>query len=207
VVFHNVAPVAATANMQTKYWDPSLKPYAYDIAKAKSLLKGAGVSSLPLTLTIVSGDAVAKQVATILQASWAQAGIQLSIQEKDSNTVNTALGNENFQLVNTPPNAQTSDVPVDDEFDQYMTSHTKGHYTYSAWNNPQAEKLINDALISTSESQRQQDFTQYQKLLWTDQPVIGLVYPPNLFAVRTNVHGLVAVGTAWPLLNRTWLSH
>jgi peptide/nickel transport system substrate-binding protein len=207
VVFHNVAPPAATANMHTKYWDSSLKPYPYDIAKAKQLLQSAGASSLPVTLEIVSGDAVAKQVASILQSSWGQAGIKLTIQQKDSNSVNTDLGNENFQLINTPPNAQTSDVPVDDEFDQYMVSDTKGHYTFVGWDNPTAKRLINQAITSPDESVRQHNFTEYQKLLWQDQPVIGLVYPPNLFAVRTNVHNFVAVGTGWPLLRATWLSH
>jgi peptide/nickel transport system substrate-binding protein len=207
VVFHGVAPAAATANMQTKYWDPSIKPYSYDIAKARQLLKSAGAASLPLTLTIVSGDAVAKQVATILQSSWGQAGVRLTIQQKDSNSVNTDLGNENFELINTPPNAQTSDVPVDDEFDQYMVSDTKGHYTFVGWNNPQAKQLINQAITTSSESVRAHNFSAYQKLLSQDQPVIGLVYPPNLFAVRTNVHNFVAVGTGWPILARTWLSH
>ena len=206
VVFHGVAPVAATANMPTKYLDRSIKPYPYDVSKAAGLLESAGVSKLRLTLTIVSGDSVAKQVATILQGSWAKAGITLSVQTKDSNSVNNDLNGENFQLVNTPPNAQTSDVPVDDEYDQYMTSDTRGHYTWAGWNDPKAKALVQQALTATSEAVRTRAFHQYQQELYREQPIIGLVYPPNLFAVRSNVHGFDATANGWPILARTWLS-
>lgn len=207
VVFHDLAPVAATANMPTKYLNKSLKPYPYNTAKAAQLLKKAGVSQLHITLMIVSGDSVAQQVATILQGSWAKAGITLTIQQKDSNTANSLWGSENYELYNSPPNAQTSDVPVDDEFDQYMVSDQRDHFTFVGWNDPKAKSLVNAAMRETNEKKRQRDFYAYQVELWKQQPVIGLVFPPNLFAVRSNVHGFDATANGWPILARTWLSH
>jgi peptide/nickel transport system substrate-binding protein len=208
VAFHGLAPVAPTASMQTKYFDTSIKPYPYDVAKARRLLTQAGQKSLPLTLTIVQGDAVGKQVATILQAAWAKAGIHLTIQPKDDGAVLAAAGAEKFDLIMYKPNETASDVPVDDEYATALANAAKpGAYPWMGWNNPEATRSVQRAITSFNESVRKQAFSQYQKLLSEQQPIIGLVYPPNLFAIRTNVHNFVAAPTSWPLLAETWLSH
>lgn len=207
IVFHGVAPVSPTANMPTKYYDPSIKAYPYDAAKARQQLAQAGLRSLTLTLTIVSGDAVGKQVATILQSSWAKAGITLNIRQTDYSTALAALTHEDFQLLSLRPTDVTSDVPVDDEFDSFLTAPpTAGQFPWLGWNNPQARKLIQEATTTFDESVRKRDFSAYQRILAQDQPILSLVFVPNLFAVRTTVHNLVAVGTFWPLLGGTWLS-
>jgi peptide/nickel transport system substrate-binding protein len=206
-VFHGVAPVAATANMPTKYLNPNIKPYPYDTAKSRALLAKAGVENLEVTLTITSGDAVASQVATILQGAWAKAGIKLNIQQKDINSAIDDLINSNYELLNLPPNAQTSDVPVDDEFDEYMVhSFEKGTFTFVGWNEPKARKLVEEATRTWSDAKRRKLFYAYQEILAEQQPIIAFVFVPNLFAVRTNVHNFVAVGTVWPLMAEVWLS-
>jgi len=207
IVFHGVAPVTANANMPTKYFDPSIKPYPYDVAKAREQLAQAGVHSLSISLKVVSGDAVGKQIATILQAAWAPAGIKLKIQEEDYSSAIAALIHEDFQLITLRPTDQTSDVAVDDEFDSFFVNPPKpGQFPFIGWNNPQARKLIHTATTTFDETVRRQSFAAYQRILSQDQPVLSLVFVPNLFAVRTTVHNLVAVGTFWPLLGSTWLS-
>jgi peptide/nickel transport system substrate-binding protein len=205
-VFHGLAPVAATANLPTKYLDQSIKPYPYEPEKAKQLLKESGNENLSLTMTITSGDSVATQVSTILQSAWAKAGVDLTVQQKDSNSTIADLENGNYELANATPTAQVSDVPVDDEFDYFVANSSEpGAFPWGCWNNPEATDLIAKAARTPSEKKRQQYFSEYQRILHDEQPVFGVVYVPNLFAVRTNVHNFVAVGTGWPLLDETWL--
>ncbi len=207
IVFHGVAPVSATANMPTKYLDTSIQPYPYDVARARRLLADAGYDGLTLRLTISSGDAVAKQVATILQASWAQAGIRLVIQERDYASAINDLVKGDFDLINLRPTDQTSDVSVDDEFDTFFVAPPKpGNFPFHGWENAQARRLVEEATTTFDEATRRRAFSEYQQILHEEQPIISLVYVPNLFAVRTNVHNFVAVGTFWPLLGRTWLA-
>jgi peptide/nickel transport system substrate-binding protein len=205
-VFHGLAPVAATANLPTKYLDQSIKPYPYDPAKAKQLLKEAGQQNLSLTMIITSGDSVATQVSTILQAAWAKAGVDLTVQQKDSNSTVVDLENGNYELANSTPTAQVSDIPFDDEFDYFVANSSEpGAYPWGCWDNPEATSLIEKATSTPNEKKRSQYFSEYQQILHDEQPVFGVVHVPNLFAVRTNVHNFVAVGTGWPLLDETWL--
>jgi peptide/nickel transport system substrate-binding protein len=205
-VFHGLAPVAATANLPTKYLDQSIKPYPYDPEKAKQLLKKSGNENLSLTMVITSGDSVATQLSTILQAAWAKAGVDLKVEQKDFNSTYVDLENGNYELANTPPTAQVSDVPVDDEFDYFVANSSEpSAYPWGCWDNPDATALIGKAISTPSEEKRQQYFSEYQKILHDEQPVFGIVHVPNLFAVRTNVHNFVAVGTGWALLDETWL--
>lgn len=207
VAFHGVAPVAATGNFPTKYLDRSIEPYPFDVEKARELLKQAGESDLSLTLTIVSGDAVGKQVATIIQSAWKEAGIDLAIRQKDHETVINDWIEGNYELVNTLPFDQTSDVAVDDELDQFwVTPPEENAYPWTGWDNPEARRLVREAARSSDEALRRRNFSEYQQILHEEQPVIGLVYPPNLFAVRSDVHNLVAVGEGWPLLEQVWLA-
>lgn len=205
-VFRGLAPVAATANLPTKYLDTSITPYPYDPDKAKELLEKAGVQDLSLEMLTTSGDSVAAQVATILQASWAKVGIKLSIRQTDFVSAFGDLENENYELANLTPTAIVSDVPVDDEFDEYVAhSSEPGAFPWGGWDNPRASELVDRATATWSEEKRRRYFSEYQKILWREQPIIGLVHVPNLFAVRDNVHNFVAVGAVWPLMGETWL--
>ncbi|MGY2872883.1 peptide/nickel transport system substrate-binding protein [Marmoricola sp. URHA0025 HA25] len=207
VVFHGLAPAAATANMPTKYMDESIKPYPYDIDKAKKLLASANEANLSVTLSIVSGDAIGKQVATILQESWAKAGVKLNVQERDLSSLSNAAASQNFDLIMFRPVDQTSDIALDDEFDSFMVAKpAKGNFPFSGWDNPQARQLVEQATSTMDEGVRKRNFSEYQRILHDEQPIISLVHVPNLFAVRDNVHGFVAVGTFWPLLYGTWTS-
>lgn len=205
-VFHGVAPPAATANLPTKYLDPSLKPYPYDPAKAQSLLKSAHVTKLSINMIITGGDAVGSQVGTILQSSWAKAGIRLTVQQKDFSSQTADCENQNYELCMFTPTTQVSDIPLDDEFDLFIISDEPKVFPWIGWHNNEAISLIHTATTNSNEAVRRRDFYKYQQILWEEQPIIGLVEVPNLFAVSKNVHNFVATGTGWPLLGEAWLA-
>lgn len=207
VVFHGLVPTAATASMPTKYLDKPLKPYPYDPAKARELLARAGEPDLRLTFTTIAGDAVGKQIATILQSSYAEAGIKLVIEPKDYATAITALTSQDFELFMARTNDQTSDIPLDDEFDLALAAKpAPKQFPFHGWDNAKARRLVAAATSTFDEEKRRKLFAQFQQILREEQPIISLGYPPNLYAVRSNVHGFVAAGTSWPLLSSTWLT-
>jgi peptide/nickel transport system substrate-binding protein len=55
-------------------------PRTYDLEKAKALVAESGLETpIPVELTILEGDAVQTQIATVLQATWKEIGIDVSI--------------------------------------------------------------------------------------------------------------------------------
>lgn len=56
------------------------KPLEYDVEKAKSLIAESGVATpIKAALTIQEGDAAQQQLATVVQSTWSQIGIDLTI--------------------------------------------------------------------------------------------------------------------------------
>lgn len=62
-------------------FNPSIeKPRAYDLNKAKQLLKASGVSTpVAVTMDIQAGNPIDEQVATIVQGIWSQLGVNVTI--------------------------------------------------------------------------------------------------------------------------------
>jgi peptide/nickel transport system substrate-binding protein len=206
-VFDGIAPVAATPYLPVRCLDPSIEPYPYDVEKARELLEQAGTPEFSLTLTIASGDAVTKQIATILQSSWAEAGIDLRIRQTDYDSVINALTKQDFDLAKLTSTDVTSDVAVDDEYAQFFVAPPEpGVFPWTGWENKEARELVEKAASTESEDERCELFSEYQKILHREQPIIGLAFIPNLYAIRSNVHNFVATGEVWPLLDEVWLS-
>jgi peptide/nickel transport system substrate-binding protein len=205
-VFRGLAPVAATASLPTKYLDTSIKPYPYDPGKARELLEKSKAQDLSFELLITSGDSVGAQVATILQASWAKVGIKLSIRQTDFISMFGDLEGGNYDLANWTPTSIVSDVPVDDEFDEFVANSSEPKiFPWGCWDSPRASELVDRATTTWSEEKRRRYFSEYQRVLRREQPILNLVHLPNLFAVRAEVHNFVAVGAVWPLMGETWL--
>jgi peptide/nickel transport system substrate-binding protein len=56
------------------------KPRPYDMAKAKALMAESGLKTpFPVELVILEGDAIQSQIATVLQSTWKQLGLDVKI--------------------------------------------------------------------------------------------------------------------------------
>jgi peptide/nickel transport system substrate-binding protein len=98
------------------YFDPKLgAPHPYDMAKAKALLASSGVKTpISLTLTVPEGNPVEQQLATILQSSWAQIGVNVNIRTLSAAAYTTALFSNEDQA------AMRNDSPFVNDPDYYL---------------------------------------------------------------------------------------
>jgi peptide/nickel transport system substrate-binding protein len=208
-VYHDQARIPGTANEPTKYLDRSIKPYPYDTEKARQLLAQAGFpDGIELTLETPSGDSVSAQIATILQSAWKKAGITVDLQQRDSASLDAKRYEMNYDVQITCPTCSSSDVLVDDEIDSYMAplKDNPTNALFTGWKNDDAVKAVEAAKSDPVEARRKEYFSEFQRTLKEDVPLMGLAYPPNLFAVRTSVHNFAAVPTGWPMLRQVWLA-
>ncbi|MFI5009715.1 MAG: ABC transporter substrate-binding protein [Solirubrobacterales bacterium] len=207
--FAGLAPVMNTVMPKLKYWNAAVKPYPYDIARAKQLLAQSPYpNGFTLTLSIVGSDTPSQQTAQIIQASWAQIGVKVKIQEYDYGTIQSRWAAGQYQSTLLIPDADTSDLPVDDEyahglFDNYAADKN----LYSYYQNPVAEKLAIAGLTANNEGARRAAFAQLQEVTMAAVPSIPLVWAPFRAAVAHNVHGFSYVLVGWYPLQRVWLSH
>ena len=87
-VFKNAPRIANSVIGELSYWDPSVPPIPYDLAKAKSLMaQSSAPHGFSTSLLIVGTDADSVAVASILQAAWKEIGVNLNIVDVDLNTM------------------------------------------------------------------------------------------------------------------------
>jgi peptide/nickel transport system substrate-binding protein len=202
VVLHGQGEPANSMIPPMRYWDSSVKPYPYDLAKARQLLSQTDTpNGFPLTMEIRSGDAVGAQTAEILQNAWAKIGVKLNIHQLDfaSEEQNTASGDWQMQL-NTPTEF-SSDIPSEDEYAINFTNPFLEHIF--SFSDPKLRSLIARIENTWNEKVRERLFAQFQQEQMSNPQFLPLLVTTDRAAVGSHVRGFEFAGH-WIYLDRTW---
>ncbi len=106
------------------YWNNTLKPYPFDVAKAKALMQEAGLGSGFSTEILVSaGNNQASQIATILKDEWKAIGVDLKVTVLEAATIRARRTKGEFDLVK---GYYTSDVIDPDELVAFGMDYAGG---------------------------------------------------------------------------------
>jgi peptide/nickel transport system substrate-binding protein len=205
VVYAGKAPVANSMIPKIKYWDENVKPYPYDIDKAKQLMaKSSRPDGFPLELTIVGTDEVSKQVAQIVQDSWGEIGVDVSVRTVDFGTLNENFFAGDWEALKFLPTSSSSDVPIDDELvNGFLGADYEGFFT--GWRNKRVQDKIAEVLTELDESARPEMFSEIQQGAMDDPPFVPLVFTPGRAAYRDHVEGFEFVTTNWWRLDQVSL--
>lgn len=180
--------VAEVSPLKKNIFNSDLKPVAYDLEKAKSLLTeagwedkdGSGVRSkvingvptkLELNLEMPNGSPVADKIALLFQESCKKAGIAINIQVKEFTVMSQDLEHHNFEL------AFLSWGGVNYEDDPAQLWHTKsynGGSNYCGFGDAKSDALIDAIRYEQDAPKRWQMQKDLQKLVYDAQPYIFL---------------------------------
>jgi peptide/nickel transport system substrate-binding protein len=201
------AEVANHMMPKMKYWRSDVKPYAYDLEKAKRLIKQSKApGGFTIPLVVPTGDSIIAQVAQIVKQSWSQIGVTAQISNIDIGTAYTNFSNGNYTAGNNW--YITSDVTAPDElaaiqFDYWALGGT--HSFFTNYKSRRAHDLVEQAARATDESTRGRAFGDLQEVVMRDAPMVALYFTPARTGVRGNVHDFRTVKTAWWRLEDVWL--
>jgi len=143
-----------------------VEPMARDVAAAKALLAEAGVSSLSLTIE-VSLETEFKTIAQVVQASLAEAGIDLVINERDSGTFNTLgdrAANPNWKDVQLILN-RFAMSPDPSYATEWFTPEQVGVWNWEGFNSPEFGELHVKAKAEKDPAKRAQMYERMQQLM------------------------------------------
>jgi peptide/nickel transport system substrate-binding protein len=167
------------------YFDPNLPGWPYDVAKAKQLLTQAGYpNGFDVTMEIVSGRVQNKQIATLVQAMWAQIGVKLTINEVESGLYNQNYYANKFQI---HISGWTDDIPDPSEEVTYAMVGTNNGAFHTGYNDETVNKLAQDAVKETDPAKRQAMYYQIQEAFNNSLHLLPLWWEPYLVMTRTNV--------------------
>jgi peptide/nickel transport system substrate-binding protein len=206
IVFADRGAIANSLIPPLHFWDPNVKPYPYDLAKAKQLLDQSGYShGFAIPIAIPSGDEVSRQIATILQNTWAKIGVRLKVEALDETSLASRFEENRPEVVLIQPTAFSSDIPSEDEFaiNYVHLGHEKSGLFILR--DATLERLLGQIEGTWNEGERRTLFGQFQQEQMNNPVGIPMIVAEARTALRDNVEGFGYVAMNWFYLDRTWL--
>ncbi len=183
------------------YTHPNLKPYAYDVSRAKRLLAEVGFrpgpdgvlqkdgKRLAFELMVDRGNPVREQIALFVQQSWKQLGADVKLDPQEW-SVYIRRGN----ALPGDYDARTGwriTPPDPDKTAEYTTGGVNNHYGYS---NPEVDRLMAQARATTDKQKRIALYHKIQEILYNDVPLVWINYQTEILAMNKRVNGYPNLG-------------
>ena len=189
VVFAGMLTPTAQANIASSpFHVPAIKPPGRDIAKAKALLAQAGITGrVPVELTVTNAPE-AQQAAEVIQSMVAEAGFDLKpkVMEFASSLQAGYKGEFQAYMIGWSGRA-------DADGNMWALMHSKGAFNYGKHNNPEMDKLLDEARVATAVADRRAIYAKVWELQRRDLPLIYLYSTRNIIGTQKSVQGLSVV--------------
>jgi peptide/nickel transport system substrate-binding protein len=185
VVFNGMyAASVQPVSQSSPFYDEALPPPPRDLAKAKALLKQAGVT-LPVKvelLTVNQPDQM--QAAEVIQSMVAEAGFDLHIQAMEFASSLQASDRGDYELYLIGWSGR-----VDVDGNTYQFLHTGQGNNASHYSNPAVDKLLEDGRSLTDVAKRRPIYAQVFQELRRDLPLTYLYNPRITMAMTAKLQG------------------
>jgi peptide/nickel transport system substrate-binding protein len=188
---------AASSLLPPNHWafDPNVRQYDFDPARAELLLDAAGFPRGPggvrLHLTLkTSTDESTRLMSEAIADQWKRVGVQLELRPLEFATLYSEITRASFQIYALRWVGANNDPDI---FEYVFSSKkippagaNRGHYR-----NAQLDSLLDQARVEMDQAKRKVLLSQIQKIVADDEPYINLWYVDNVCVHRDRLSGIV----------------
>jgi len=170
------------------FFFPDLKIPVRDVAKAKALLKQAGVPiPVPVTLTITNGSDI-QQAGEVIQSMASEAGFDVRIKAMEFASSLQAAYAGDFQayLIGWSGRA-------DPDGNMWQMLHTGGTFNYGHYSDAEVDQALDNARAVAAVGQRREAYTKVWQRERQDLPLIYLWTAKNIVGMKKAVSGFQQV--------------
>jgi peptide/nickel transport system substrate-binding protein len=168
------------------WYDKNFPVPQRDVEKAKELLKEAGHEKLTVEVQMANNP-VQTQVMQVIQSMVAEAGFELKLKATEFATLLKEQTAGNYEVSQI---GWSGRVDPDGNIHQFMTCG--GGINDSKYCNPEIDKLLNQARLSTEPAERKKSYDAARQILNSDLPIIYLYHQTWIWAASKKVDGFVA---------------
>ncbi len=181
-------PTAQANSAASPYYISSIKPPPRDVAKAKELLKEAGVTlPVPVTLT-VTNNADAQQTGEVVQSMARDAGFDVKLTAMEfASSLQAGYGGR-FEAYAIGWSGR-----VDPDGNMYQFLHTGGTFNYGHYSNKEVDSLLDQARQTNDFEDRKGLYEKVWQQVRKDMPLIYLYNAKNVVGMKKNLEGFVQV--------------
>lgn len=185
VVFEDThPPTVQPFPPSSAYFRKDLPVPARDIAKAKALLKEAGVTT-PLKLEMmITNNPVDAQLGQVIQAMVQEAGFEISLRSMEFASQLRDQQQGKFQISRV---GWSGRIDPDGNIHPFWTS--KGGQNDGKYNNPAMDKLLTDARAVYDFAERKKLYDAAQTIAQDEIPVLYLYNQPWFYATSGRISG------------------
>ena len=171
-------------------YDATVDQPTYDPTKAKALLAQSGLKNVSVTLSYLSTEAEMVKAATLLQSNLKDIGITLNLKaitypeyvvETKSNATTPDLG----MIYAFPPFSDPSSIL----YQVFDSKFINSGQNWGGYNNPQVDKLVEQAQTITDSKQSCSLYNQAEKLIIADTPTINMSNPQFVTVYNKRISG------------------
>ena len=184
----HAVPGASFMPYKMQYYDSGIRPYPYNVAKARQLLaKGGYPHGFNTFLITVSGDVAGQAEAVVVKSELAAVGINVNIQSYELLTAYNKEDNGHSQM---GERYWTNDIIDPDEVATFGANCKGGANAFNSyWCDSQANSLVDRARAELDNAKRQQMYSQIQQIVYQQSPFIVTDYCPYRYGVGDWVKG------------------
>src|SRR6476620_206294 len=153
-----------------------------DVAKAKALLKEAGVTPPVSVDFMVSKGAETEAASQVIQSMAAEAGFDMKLRVTEFATSLKQAEAGEYQAYLLAWSGR-----IDPDGNSYIFQKSNAPQNYSAWANPEADKALDDARLVTDQAQRKAIYEKLAKLVLEEDPILYIYHRRILIAHSTRL--------------------
>jgi peptide/nickel transport system substrate-binding protein len=193
-------PVSSPYKPGTRWTNPNLQPYAYDVEKAKVLLREAGFEDhdgdgildrdgKPLAFEILTNQNKQREMSAVLiQRRLKEIGISVNIRVLEwASFIGRFIKTGEFDAV-----VLGWSLSLDP--DQYGIWHSSqqapGQFNFIGYNNPKVDQLLEQGRLELDPDERTKIYHEFAATLLEDSPVVYLFAGYGLPAIHKRVKGI-----------------
>jgi peptide/nickel transport system substrate-binding protein len=154
-----------------------------DLAKAKALLKQAGVEHPSFTLRVLNSP-TDRQIGEVLQAMAGEAGIVIKLTAAETNAHIQAMNGGDYQAGLVIWSGRS-----DPDFNIVQFLACDGFQNWGKYCNPKFDDALNQARAATEPTRRQELYRQAASIYLADRPLIFLFHTTWLYAHSDRLKG------------------
>lgn len=189
-------------------YNPELASYTYNVQRARELLAEAGYPNgqglSPIELWSSTKNAAVSQEHEVIRSDLVQVGIQVELRyaENWQHYTTAILGKRPSAMYRY---GWFADFPDPDNF-LYALFHSQSPNNYAHYNNPEVDRLLEQARREGDYLTRMQQYRHIETLIMADAPVVNLVYHTFEHLFQPYVQGieLNGLGERYIPMKKIW---
>jgi peptide/nickel transport system substrate-binding protein len=195
------APAIGPLSPSTWAWDPNLKGYARDVARAKQKLAEGGMPNGFTFKMLVGSTPMYRTNATAIQAQLAEVGINAELEVTETVKVLQQVVARTYQASSTI----WIGLNADPDFVLHPLYASPGLFNKDRYRNPKVDELIDRARALDKQEERRKLYQEAVAIIVDDAADLWLYYPDVTAAMSKKVHGVPLSADGRVRLRGAWL--